>query len=143
MISISAPGSVVFPGNQTASAGLARLLNEWLAALVDVYPERFSFYGVVPLPYTAAAIKEGQHVLSELNSAGIGLLTNHEGLYLGNPQFRPFFSWLDGSSFDPKVIMIHPTSPFVNISSKLENANPSEYHDVNACGEHLLKGDLF
>lgn len=31
VLSISTPGSTVYLGNETASVGLARLLNEWLA----------------------------------------------------------------------------------------------------------------
>lgn len=31
VLSISTPGSVIFPGNEAASVGLARVLNEWLA----------------------------------------------------------------------------------------------------------------
>jgi len=39
VLSIGTPGSVVFPGSQVKSAALARLLNEYLAAVnrIDVY----------------------------------------------------------------------------------------------------------
>lgn len=36
VVSIGAPGSVVFPGSQVKSAALARLLNEYLAAVMSM-----------------------------------------------------------------------------------------------------------
>jgi hypothetical protein len=33
VLSISSPGSTVFPGDSAASVGIARLLNEWLATV--------------------------------------------------------------------------------------------------------------
>lgn len=55
ILSISTPGSVVYPGNAAYSVGLARLLNEWLAELHRQLPDRFDFFAVVPLPYVDAA----------------------------------------------------------------------------------------
>lgn len=39
VLSIGTPGSVVFPGSQVKSAALARLLNEYLAAVNCISPE--------------------------------------------------------------------------------------------------------
>jgi hypothetical protein len=73
VVSISLPGANVFPGNEAYTAGLARLLDEWLAEvsllrhpipsstlsqtaqLVRTFPDRFSFFAVMPLPYTKSA----------------------------------------------------------------------------------------
>ena len=72
LLSISSPGSVVYPGSEEKSAALARLLNEYQAAVslspaairvpelnfgqvVRKLPKYFSFYAVTPLPYVQAA----------------------------------------------------------------------------------------
>ena len=89
--------------------GLARLLNEWLAELSRVFPERFSFYSVTPLPYVEAALKEVQYAHRNLGAKGAGLLTNHEGIYMGDPAMQPFFAGLDEMEFSSKVVFIHPT----------------------------------
>ncbi len=94
-----------------------RLLKEWLAALVRTHPSIFSFYLVTPLPYTQAAIREASHALTHLNAIGTGLLSNHEGYYLGNPAFTPFFSFLNSrSSQKDEIVFIHPSYPVLHLN---------------------------
>jgi len=38
------------PSNNATYIGMVRLINEWLAALSEVYPEHFTFYASAPLP---------------------------------------------------------------------------------------------
>ncbi|OIW30329.1 hypothetical protein CONLIGDRAFT_661675 [Coniochaeta ligniaria NRRL 30616] len=128
VVSISLPGANVFQGNQAYTAGLARLLNEWMAELVRTFPERFSFFAVMPLPYTRSAITELKHALGTLNARGIGLLTNHEGVYLGNPTLTPFFSAVNGTKGGPHVCFVHPAIPLLRVSNgSLIEANPTVY----------------
>lgn len=126
VVSISTPGSVVFVGNETYSVGLARLLNEWMAEVVKLFPQHFSFYAVTPLPYVSAALKEVKYAVDGLGAVGIGLMSNHEGYYLGNPLFREFFAVLDAMDLKSKKIFVHPTLPFKRqIDGSLLDANPS------------------
>ncbi|MCJ1224879.1 hypothetical protein MMC12_001526 [Toensbergia leucococca] len=127
IISISSPGSGVYLGNETASVGLARLLNEWVAALVRTYPNTFSFYAVIPLPYVAAAIKEANYALTHLGALGVVLLSNHEGKYLGNPILTPFFSYLQSRNSSHEVVFIHPNSPVLNLNGSFISADPTVY----------------
>ncbi|KAK3676195.1 hypothetical protein LTR78_003945 [Recurvomyces mirabilis] len=116
VLSISTPGSVVFPGDEAKSAALARLLNEYMAAIVYKLPKYFSFFAVTPLPYT------------HKQPFGTGLLSNHEGYYLGNHTFTPLFSHLNISANNK--VFIHPTDPCIHDpqnSSQLLSANPSPY----------------
>lgn len=126
IISISTPGSGVYPGNEAFSAGLARLLNEWVAALVRTYPSLFSFYATAPLPYVEAAISEIAYARAHLGAIGTVLLTNHEGKYLGNPAFTPFFSYLNSRNTPSEVVFIHPNSPVLNLNGTFISADPSE-----------------
>lgn len=130
IISISAPGTTVFYGNEAYSVGLARLLNEWLAELKRSFPDRFDFYAVMPLPYNAAALKEAQYALSSLGAIGLGLLTNHEGFYLGNAALGPFFEALNNTiPGGPHVCLVHPTEPLMRVEngSSVIVANPTTY----------------
>ncbi|KAK3313384.1 hypothetical protein B0H66DRAFT_350349 [Apodospora peruviana] len=130
VLSVSTPGSTVFYGNAAYSAGLARLLNEWLAELHRQFPKRFEFYAVMPLPYTEYAIREAKYALSSLGALGLGLLTNHEGLYLGNPAFAPFYSAIDALPGGPHVCMVHPTEPLMRAANGtvISTANPTLYN---------------
>ncbi|KAH8888492.1 amidohydrolase 2 [Thozetella sp. PMI_491] len=126
ILSISTPGSAVYPGNQAASTGIARLLNEWLAELAKALPQRFGFYSVAPLPYVNAALKESKYGLTELGAKGINLLTNHEGLYLGNPALQPFFEALNAKN-QSIALFVHPTLPMQRINGTLVTSNPTIY----------------
>ncbi|KAK6390283.1 hypothetical protein LTR65_005658 [Meristemomyces frigidus] len=128
VISISAPGSVVYPGSETQSTALARLLNEYLVALVRKVPAHFSFFAVTPLPYTASAITEVRYALGHLGAAGVGLLSNHEGYYLGNSVLKPFFAQLDARNSRKEVVFVHPNGPCMHAANgTLIDANPTVY----------------
>ncbi|KAI7158956.1 hypothetical protein KC343_g12585 [Hortaea werneckii] len=128
VLSISAPGSTVFPGSEEKSVALARLLNEYLAVLAKVAPKQFSFFAVVPLPYTDAAIAEAKYATRVLGAAGMGLLSNHEGYYLGNRSFTPLFQFLDESPEGRKSIFVHPNAPCLHtVNGSLVDANPTPY----------------
>jgi hypothetical protein len=134
VLSISAPGTTVYVDDEMKATALARLLNEYLAALSRTYPLHFDFFAVIPLPYVDAAIKEARYALGHLGAAGIGLLSNHEGYYLGNAQFQPFFTFLNSSVIAnaSQVIFVHPNEPCLRIpngNGSLIIANPTVYPD--------------
>jgi len=126
ILSFSAPGPNVFPGNQVVTIALARLMNEQSAAFARAYPDKFTFYAVVPLPYASAAITEAQYALGVLGAAGIILTSNIEGMYLGNSQFQSFFSAINQRS-GKQIIFIHPTTPTMKCGNQLIEANPTPY----------------
>ncbi|KAM0805995.1 hypothetical protein BDR22DRAFT_896156 [Usnea florida] len=132
IVTISTPGSAVYPGNEVFSVGLARLMNEWLSALVRTYPGLFSFYTTTPLPYVAAAIKEVEYARSHLGAIGTGLFSNYEGKYLGNPELTPFFAYLQSRETPFEVVFIHSSSPLLNINGTFISGNPTIYPDAYA-----------
>ncbi|QSZ32323.1 hypothetical protein DSL72_001897 [Monilinia vaccinii-corymbosi] len=127
ILSISTPGSTVFPGDREKSVALARLLNEWQGALVQTYPRQFSFVAVITLPYTQEAVVEVTHSLFKLGAVGIVLLSNHEVYYLGHSNFRPFYEALNELSNESHTIFIHPTTPYLRYNAQLVEANPTNY----------------
>ncbi|KAF7855964.1 hypothetical protein EAF04_009920 [Stromatinia cepivora] len=127
VISITTPGSTVYPGNREASVALARLLNEWQAALVRKYPKQFSFVATIPLPYTEESIVEATYTISKLNAVGIILLSNHEGFYLGNSTFQPFYQALNRLMNESHTVFIHPHTPYLRYNGVLIEANPTIY----------------
>ncbi|KAK3066554.1 hypothetical protein LTR53_017046 [Teratosphaeriaceae sp. CCFEE 6253] len=144
VLSMSSPGSVLYPGQEAKSIALARLLNEYQAAVRPVspttsaglittqiarkLPNLFSFYAVTPLPYTEAAITEATYAREKLGVVGTGLLSNYEGYYLGNHAFTPLFASLDSSNNSRKAIFVHPTGPCLHLANgSLLDANPTLY----------------
>ncbi|KAF5849414.1 hypothetical protein GGP41_006398 [Bipolaris sorokiniana] len=130
VLAFSAPGANVYPGDQAATIALARLINEQSAAFARAYPDKFTFYAVVPLPYTPNAIAEATYALDTLGAAGIALYSNFEGRYLGDSAFKPFFEAMNarGSS---QIIYVHPTTPYIRVNGTLIEANPTVYPTGN------------
>jgi len=106
VLSITAPG-VGFLHGQPARR-LARALNEELAAMVRRHPHRFGAFAVLPLPDVDAAVEEIAYALDTLGLDGVGLYTNVNGVYLGDPKFEPVLKELDRRS---ATAFIHPAKP--------------------------------
>ncbi|KAG8958540.1 hypothetical protein FRC00_002644, partial [Tulasnella sp. 408] len=143
----STPQANIYFGNQALTAAMARLLNISAAAVSVVslpfpvrfahdpllhpqiralYPKKFDFFCVVPLPYVNAAISEAKYCLDTLGGVGITTMTNHEGLYLGNSALDGFWSYVN-SRTDKPIIYVHPTTPYVKVNGKFVEANPTLY----------------
>ncbi|KAG6865411.1 hypothetical protein C0991_002905 [Blastosporella zonata] len=130
VFSFSAPAANVFQGQELLTIAMARLMNEQAAAYVRANPGSLSFYAVVPLPYTAAAIIEANYAIDVLGAVGIFLTSNFEGTYLGNTQFTPFFQAMDQRPGNT-ILYVHPSTPYVTVNNKLVEANPTPYPTGN------------
>ncbi|ORY03467.1 hypothetical protein BCR34DRAFT_591550 [Clohesyomyces aquaticus] len=125
ILCISTPQVNAFPSEKPKTLALARVLNEFVAALVRTYPGRFSFLAVTALPYVEESIAEVKYALEELGAVGVGVLTNHEGLYPGDAKFVPLWEYLQNRATEREVVFIHPTDPVILIDGKLVNSKPS------------------
>ena len=105
ILSISSPG--VHFGNADAAAALARAVNETGAQITATTPERFGFFAALPLPEIDASVAETRYALDHLGATGIGLLTNHRGMYLGDERLEPIFAEVAARNL---VVFVHPTS---------------------------------
>jgi predicted TIM-barrel fold metal-dependent hydrolase len=105
MLSISSPG-VSFAGAEAAA--LARHVNDFAAATVAAHPERFSFFASLPLPDVDAAVTEAVRATDHHGAAGVVLMSNSGGRYLGDPALDPLWECLDTRH---AIVFVHPTSP--------------------------------
>ncbi|WP_301149343.1 amidohydrolase family protein [Mycobacterium simiae] len=104
ILSVSAPGTTFLP-NPADAAGLARDLNEHLAAVVAAQPDRFGFFATVPMPHVTESAEEAVRALDELHADGVILLANASGVYLGQDGQADLFSVLNARC---AVVLIHP-----------------------------------
>jgi hypothetical protein len=65
ILSVSTPGTAFLPSSADAVA-LARDINDYLADLVKVQPDRFGFFATIPLPHIAESVDEVVRSLDEL-----------------------------------------------------------------------------
>lgn len=105
ILSISAPG--VDFGDPSDAVQLARDCNDYAANLTRRHPGRFRFFAALPTHSADVAMAEAERALDTLGAAGVVLLTNYGGQYLGEPRFAPLFDWLNRRS---AIVYVHPTS---------------------------------
>jgi len=104
LLSVSSPGLCF--GDAAKAREMARSLNEFAAGCARRWPGRFGFFATLPLPDVEAALSEIGYALDTLGADAVEKLSNHEGIYLGDPRFEEVFAELDRRA---AVAFVHPT----------------------------------
>jgi len=104
--SISTPAVCI--GDKEFSKNLARQCNDFAAELSNKYPKMYGAFATLPLPHIDATINEIKYALEELKMEGVTLLSNYDGLLLGNEIFYPIYNELNKRH---AIVFIHPTIP--------------------------------
>jgi aminocarboxymuconate-semialdehyde decarboxylase len=71
---------------------LLRYLNEQIAGMIALAPERFVGLGAVPLQDVDSAILELQYIKSTLRFPGVEIASHVNGVSIGDARFEPFFA---------------------------------------------------
>jgi 6-methylsalicylate decarboxylase len=109
VLSVSSPG-VQFGAGLTASdaVSLARHVNDVAAATISQHPGRFGAFASLPIADVDESLAEIERALDGLLLDGVNVLTNVDGVYLGDASLEPIMTELNRRS---AIVFIHPTSP--------------------------------
>lgn len=103
--SISPPG--VHFGDHAKADALARRCNDYLAELMQDYPDKFGGLGILPLPSVEHALAEIDRAYDVLKLDGVSLLASYGTTFLGDPVFDPILAALNERD---AVVFVHPNS---------------------------------
>lgn len=122
-LSISSPG-VHFGRDSSKIKALTRRVNEHAASLVQRHPDKFGSFASLPFPNVDACLEEIAFALDDLNADGITMLTNYDGLYLGDKTFDPVFKELNRRG---AKIFLHPTTGCQCVHGQPQPFRPLDY----------------
>ncbi len=106
VLSLTAPGVDGWKGDDRLD--ITRRVNDYGAALVQRYPDRYGYFATLALPDVDAALGEIARTYDELHVDGVVLHSNFGGIYLGDPRFDRVWEELENRS---ATVFIHPTTP--------------------------------
>jgi predicted TIM-barrel fold metal-dependent hydrolase len=104
-VASTVPG--VYWGDTATAARLARHANEFAARIVHDDPAHFGYFAAVPLPDTAAALREVEYALDVLKLDGVQLYSSYGNQYPGDPQFDELFQELERRK---AIVHLHPST---------------------------------
>ena len=87
---------------------MIRYLNEQIAAMVALAPERFMGLGAVPLQDMDSALRELEYVVTNLKFPGVEIASHVNGVSIGDARFEPFFAACERSG---AAIFVHALRP--------------------------------
>lgn len=84
---------------------LARNCNEYGAGMIQDHPGKFAALASLPLPNVDDALKELEYAIDSLNLSGVILMSNINGIYLGDPCLESLFSEFNRRNL---LVFLHP-----------------------------------
>ncbi len=141
LLSISSPH--LHMGEPAEAIETARAANEYGSDLKKKYPGKIGIMASLPLPETEASIQEIQYCRDQLSLDGFALMTNSNGIYLGNPLLDPVMEKLDQIN---AVVIIHPTQPSAlpeGISEQLIYPAMEFFFDTTRAVANMLLNHIF
>jgi len=83
----------------------ARRTNEWSTRYYSDYSGRFGLFASIPMNDVDGSLEEIAYAFDVLKADGIGLVTNYQDAWLGDPKFEPIFQELNRRK---AVVFVHP-----------------------------------
>ena len=126
ILSITSPGTHLTPTHNEEAAYVTRQTNEELSAICHRYAAHFGFFASLPLPAIQESIVEIDYALDELGAVGFALLSNANGVYLGDKTLDPIFEKLNARK---AIVFIHPTTcKVLSPRAHVRTVTPLEEH---------------
>ncbi|KAI1846804.1 hypothetical protein JX266_007025 [Neoarthrinium moseri] len=107
ILSITSPGTHLVPTKDHYAAKITRQANEELSNICVNHQPHFAFFASLPLPSIQESLLEIDHALDNLGAVGFAVMSNANGVYLGDVALDPVFEKLNARK---TILFIHPTT---------------------------------
>ncbi len=94
-------------GSAAEASDVARSINDTIADIISKHPKRFGGLATIPGHLPDETLKMMEYALDTLKLDGVATSTNIGDVFLGEPQFDPWFAELNRRE---AVLFIHPWS---------------------------------
>ncbi len=146
ILSSSRPG--VWYGDAALARDLSRDLNEYGTQVVADHPGRFGLFATLPLPAVEDTLREIEYAFDVLDVDGVAVMSNYDGVYLGDPMLAPVMDELNRRR---AIVYAHPiredrenpingieliTDTTRAIASLLHNGTVVDYPDIRFIFAH-------
>ncbi len=146
ILSSSRPG--VWYGDAALARDLSRELNEYGTQVVADHPGRFGLFATLPLPAVEDTLREIEYAFDVLDVDGVAVMSNYDGVYLGDPMLAPVMDELNRRQ---AIVYAHPiredrenpingieliTDTTRAIASLLHNGTVVDYPDIRFIFAH-------
>jgi len=146
ILSSSRPG--VWYGDAILARRLSRELNEFGTRVVADHPGRFGLFATLPLPDVDDTLSEIEYAYDVLDVDGVAVMSNYDGVYLGDPKLAPVMEELNRRR---AIVYAHPiredrenpingieliTDTTRTIASLLYNRTVVDYPDIRFIFAH-------
>ena len=111
ILSISTPGTYLQPFNAPLTKEITRTTNEELSQICAAHPDHLRFFASLPLPSVQDALAEIDYALDTLGAVGFCVLSNANGVYMGDKALDAIFDKLNERK---AILLMHPTSCKIN-----------------------------
>lgn len=122
ILSMSSPGTHIFPGDDQQARKLTREVNEYMSEVCNQHKQYFQFFASLPLPDIEGSLAEIDYALDSLGAVGFQVLSNSHGIYPGDPRLSRVF---DKLSERKTIVFFHPTGCNIQRETgSVEHVNP-------------------
>lgn len=98
----------VHHGDDAHARYLCEMTGEALATYVSAAPDKLGFVAPLPFPDVEGSLKHMEYALDTLGADGLILLTNQNGVYVGDPSAEELWQEMDRRHAN---VFIHPARP--------------------------------
>ena len=110
-------GMLSITGGFLYSRALTRKCNEYFAKVISDHHSHLGAFASIPFLDVEATLKEIEYSTDVLKLDGIGMVTNVQGHYLGDPEYTPIFDEINRRKL---TVCIHPNDPPYGALSKVK-----------------------